>query len=470
VTLELTPIGSTSLELENDLNLTGLVFKSSEAVVSQQNTDFSIAADTTVFAIDSKGWITGGPNELIDKTSGANLVLADFAYSPYSRRLYSRSLILADVNDPVDLSLARFGSPTTYTGSAGTFPQATIYAAYIGTSFETAGEFTCLGQTITYTGFSVAASTTVAGTQTLNRDSTTNLEVASVTGFQSGDGVCRVGEHFVRYTSVATGPARLMGARLVRCGATTSYSATNGLAVSQHQFTGCSGGSGAFSYLETIEQNNYPVPDTVSGLTGVNGTGYGLGRLMWKPARNTTGVPPGSDPTGGMSHITAHIYAFTAEAAQDAKVGGNILFGTTPLQAGDPLDRMEITHDGSIRLGSSATIGTNRLDVVSTAKLHVTNDVSSWNALRLVAHASQSVNIMDVQSSAGTSLFALSSAGNIVLGDGVTVAAGTTTGTKIGTSSSQKLGFFGVTPVVQPSAPTLLSDVISAGRSLGLWA
>jgi hypothetical protein len=38
------------------------------------------------------------------------------------------------------------------------------------------------------------------------------------------------------------------------------------------------------------------------------------------------------------------------------------------------------------------------------------------------------------------------------LADGVDIAVGTTTGSKIGTASTQKLGFFGASPVVQPAA------------------
>lgn len=44
--------------------------------------------------------------------------------------------------------------------------------------------------------------------------------------------------------------------------------------------------------------------------------------------------------------------------------------------------------------------------------------------------------------------------GDATLDDGVDLAVGTSTGTKIGTSATQKIGFFGVTPVVQPSALT----------------
>lgn len=50
--------------------------------------------------------------------------------------------------------------------------------------------------------------------------------------------------------------------------------------------------------------------------------------------------------------------------------------------------------------------------------------------------------------------------GGGTLEDGANVALGTTTGTKIGTAATQKLGFYGATPVVQPSgsAQAALTD------------
>ena len=43
---------------------------------------------------------------------------------------------------------------------------------------------------------------------------------------------------------------------------------------------------------------------------------------------------------------------------------------------------------------------------------------------------------------------------DITFDDGIDIAVNTSTGTKIGTASTQKLGFFGATPVVQASALT----------------
>jgi len=74
--------------------------------------------------------------------------------------------------------------------------------------------------------------------------------------------------------------------------------------------------------------------------------------------------------------------------------------------------------------------------------------------------------------SSPSSLLHLADAGNITVG--------TTTGTKIGTATTQKLGFYNKTPVVQPTAiadatngastQDRLNDLLAAMRTLGLIA
>lgn len=54
--------------------------------------------------------------------------------------------------------------------------------------------------------------------------------------------------------------------------------------------------------------------------------------------------------------------------------------------------------------------------------------------------------------------------------DGRKIQVGKGTGTMIATETTQKLGFFGKTPVVQPTAPVTLANVISLLQSLGLSA
>jgi hypothetical protein len=57
----------------------------------------------------------------------------------------------------------------------------------------------------------------------------------------------------------------------------------------------------------------------------------------------------------------------------------------------------------------------------------------------------------------------LTPAGNAVFGDARNIEAGTTTGTKIGTATTQKLGFYNATPVVQPAAVADITTVATAG-------
>jgi hypothetical protein len=70
--------------------------------------------------------------------------------------------------------------------------------------------------------------------------------------------------------------------------------------------------------------------------------------------------------------------------------------------------------------------------------------------------------------------------GTLTFSDANNIAVGTTTGTKIGTATTQKLGFFNATPVVQQAAVadatdaataiTQLNDLLAAMRTLGLIA
>lgn len=64
--------------------------------------------------------------------------------------------------------------------------------------------------------------------------------------------------------------------------------------------------------------------------------------------------------------------------------------------------------------------------------------------------------------------------GDSTLNDGVDFAVGTVTGTKIGTGATQKLGFFGATPIVRPSvtgsrgANAALASLLTQLAALGL--
>lgn len=61
---------------------------------------------------------------------------------------------------------------------------------------------------------------------------------------------------------------------------------------------------------------------------------------------------------------------------------------------------------------------------------------------------------IDAAGSGTISLNNVTGTGNVILGDAINVQCQTTTGTKIGTTTLQKIGFYNVTPVVQPVAAT----------------
>jgi hypothetical protein len=80
----------------------------------------------------------------------------------------------------------------------------------------------------------------------------------------------------------------------------------------------------------------------------------------------------------------------------------------------------------------------------------------------------------------GITCLTINSSGSFIFADAKNIAVGTGTGTKIATASTQKIGFYGVTPVVQPAAVAdatgtgdvvaQLNALLARMRSLGLIA
>jgi hypothetical protein len=121
------------------------------------------------------------------------------------------------------------------------------------------------------------------------------------------------------------------------------------------------------------------------------------------------------------------------------------------------------------RISTVNTVTTNngeRADLAFYTKSGLVNTVTQ-ERLRIT-----SAGLVGIGTSAPSSLLHLADAGNITVG--------TTTGTKIGTATTQKLGFYNATPVVQPAAVadatdaatviTQLNDLLAKLRTLGIIA
>lgn len=110
--------------------------------------------------------------------------------------------------------------------------------------------------------------------------------------------------------------------------------------------------------------------------------------------------------------------------------------------------------------------GNGNLDVQVLGTAFTTNGAFAQNTGMLVAGAALAgLNIITRGGSpirfytggisdASNLRLTISSAGLFTFAEGVNFVLGTSTGTKIGTATSQKLGFFNATPVVQPTALT----------------
>jgi hypothetical protein len=76
-----------------------------------------------------------------------------------------------------------------------------------------------------------------------------------------------------------------------------------------------------------------------------------------------------------------------------------------------------------------------------------------------------SSNLAMVNAAGGAVIFSLSNTGTVTLADAANIVLNTTTGTKIGTATTQKLGFYNSTPVVQPNTTGTTTGFTAGGGS-----
>lgn len=188
------------------------------------------------------------------------------------------------------------------------------------------------------------------------------------------------------------------------------------------------------------------------------------------------------DPGSGTQSRSANIYARTTEAPTSTGRGAKLGFATCPNGSVYAQDAVTIGQDGTVAL-------------VRGSGQKLTADFSSALANRCVlATTSASDSTMVGAAPTGTSRVAELAVYNAAAGsnagylrfridstDAILDTNKTGTGTEVPLSiqfsgatkikvNGTGIGFFGVTPVAQQSAPVTLSDVITAGRNLGLWA
>ena len=138
-------------------------------------------------------------------------------------------------------------------------------------------------------------------------------------------------------------------------------------------------------------------------------------------------------------------------------LNGNLLIGTTTIPT-------NATFNLSLGGGTtSPVLGAATADTVSTAAVdQATGDRRLFIQSELgspISLGNDRLNFaatVGTLSIGGTDILGLSSSG-VTVSDGSVLALGTTTGTKIGTGTNQKLGFWNATPVTQYTAASVTS-------------
>lgn len=140
----------------------------------------------------------------------------------------------------------------------------------------------------------------------------------------------------------------------------------------------------------------------------------------------------------------------------------------------DGITRLTISTSGSITTTGSLTVGNgNDIMLSSSAQLSWGNGfgrVQYFSGfMYLSADSGQGVKF---RSNGANDRLTITNAGAFQFWDGATFEVGTTTGTKFGTSTSQKIGFWNAAPVVQQvlatGAGATADDIITMLQTLGL--
>jgi hypothetical protein len=166
---------------------------------------------------------------------------------------------------------------------------------------------------------------------------------------------------------------------------------------------------------------------TVSAVTGLN----------IKSAAGSAGLAVTVTSTSGAENLTVDAKG-TGTITLNGTATGNVIMGAN-LQMTDAKNVVLATTTGT-------TIGTS-----------TTQKLSFWNATPIVqpTNATDLYNVLvntGLIASGGAPPF--SPPGTVTIADTKNIVLAVGTGTQIGTSTTQKLGFYGATPVVQPVAST----------------
>lgn len=208
------------------------------------------------------------------------------------------------------------------------------------------------------------------------------------------------------------------------------------------------GGSGTVTSVSVVTANgfagsvaNATTTPAITLTTTVSGVLKGNGTAISQATAGTDYVAPGAITTSGLTQATARILGRTTAATgaiEEISVGTGLTLSAGSLVA--------------TGVAASIVIGTTTITSGTTTRILYDNAgvIGEYTI-------TGTGTVVAMQTNPTLSGITMTDATNIVLN--------TTTGTKIGTATSQKLAFFNSTPIVQPTG-----DVVTALQNLGLVA
>lgn len=223
-----------------------------------------------------------------------------------------------------------------------------------------------------------------------------------------------------------------------------------------------------------ISAIDYPV-DSVNGVTGTivlsqDNVADGITYKQYSATEKTKLAGIASNATANGSDSTLldranHTGTQTASTiidfstAADARIATAAGVSIQGYSASTTILGNTATGTGSIVRGTSPALTTPTGIVKSDVGLSNVDNTSDTN--KPVSTVQQTALNAKLDKTGGTLL------GNVVMSDGINLGVGATTGSKIALANTDKLGFFGATPIVQPAATTEIGTVLS---NLGLRA
>lgn len=361
------------------------------------------------------------------------------------------------VGTPVDNQIGVWTGDGTIEGTTG--------LTYNGSNLQLTGDIGSTGTRITKGWFTdLQVTNAIAGSITGNAATVTTN--ANLTGHITSTGNAAVlGSFTVAQLSTAISDANISG---TNTGDQTSIvGITGSLAEFNTALTGAdfASGGGTATGTNTGDQALANTSDATSHTVTLTG-GTSVQLIEGSNITLTTGG------TGGAGTVTIAASGGGGSSALDditAATGANSIDNLNNAQT---WNWNTLTANGiSFLSNTTAAVSGQNIFYTKLEGANASSSIISRASYHENLHTGTgSINIAQTLNAAGgsTNIALEVLGGRIDLSDGVDITLGNTTGTKIGTSTSSKLGFYNATPVVRQSAVTTVQGIADALTAYGL--